>query len=110
MKVEIVPSRVGAFNVGFRELRVCADTEVIVRFVEPRYDYLRYVDEQNQCIACVWLHQDAYDSLVEFGIPETQVRYTISSMEYDNWLEYQAVSTMAEFEAELEGEETDGCD
>lgn len=103
MKVEVVQCQVGTFNVGSRSLRVCADTEVIVRFVEPRYDYLRYLDEENQCIACVWLHPSAYEMLVEFGIPETHVRRTISVMEYENWLEYQTISTMSEFEEDIDG-------
>ena len=109
MKVEVVQGQVGTFNVGFRSLRVCADTEVLVRFSDPRYDYLRYLDEDQQCVSCVWLTQEAYTMLVEFGIPETTPRSTISSMEYENWLEYQQLR-MEEFEAELdEPKDTDGC-
>ena len=102
MKVDVVQCQVGSFNVGNRMLRVCADTEVVVRFVDSRYDYLRYLDEENQCVACVWLQGGAYEMLVEFGIPETVPRDTISSAEYENWLQYQAIN-MSELEGDFEG-------
>lgn len=99
MKIE--PSFIGAFQVGHRELRVCADTEVIVRFVDSRFDYLRYVDDDNGCIACVWLTPPAYAGLVEFGIPETTLRDTITESEHENWLEYQTLC-ISEYEADFD--------
>lgn len=110
--IKIVPSMVGTFDIGSRTLRVSPDTETIIRFVDSRFDHLRYVDDEQGCIALVWLQQVALTVLADFGIPETKPRVSISEMEYENWLQYEADMDMAQFEAELELQEgeADGQD
>lgn len=102
--VKIVEPMVGSFDIGSRTLRVCADTEVIVRFVDSQYDHLRYVDDEQGCIVLVWLHQLALTVLADFGIPETQPRKVISQAEYDNWLEFRTMH-MEDFEFDPEAGE-----
>lgn len=107
MRVTVVSDQVGTFEVYGRTLRVSADTEVIVRFTESRYDYLRYLDEENQCMAIVRMHQSAYTTLAEFGIPETTPRETMSQSEFNEWLEWEVHMDMAQFEEELGDIETE---
>lgn len=102
--VKIVEPMVGSFDIGSRTLRVCADTEVIVRFVDSQYDHLRYVDDEQGCIALVWLHPLALTVLVDFGIPETQPRTVISRAEFENWLEFHTMH-MEDFEFDPEAGE-----
>lgn len=110
MRVTVVSDQVGTFEVYGRTLRVSADTEVIVRFADPRYDYLRYLDEENQCLAIVRMHPTAYELLVEFGIPETTPRMTMSQSEFNEWLEWETQVDMAQFETDVEWEELDDDD
>lgn len=107
MRVMVVSDQVGTFEVYGRTLRVSADTEVIVRFVDSRYDYLRYLDNENQCMAIVRMHPTAYTTLVEFGIPETTPRSTMSQSEFNEWLEWEVQMDMAQFEEELGDTETE---
>lgn len=100
--MEIVPSTVGTFESMGRQFRICADTETIIRFEDPRYDYLRYVDDEQGCLAIVWLGKEALETLVEFGIPQTVPRETISSQEYEEWVSWEAAQDMAQFEAEID--------
>lgn len=102
MRVTVVSDQVGTFEVYGRTLRVSADTEVIVRFADSRYDYLRYLDEERQCIAIVRMHPTAYAALVDFGIPETLPRTTMSQSEFNEWLEWEVNVDMAQFEEEME--------
>ena len=107
-RVTVVSDQVGTFEVYGRTLRVSADTEVIVRFTEPRFDYLRYLDEERQCMAIVRLHQSAYTLLADFGIPETVPRTTMSQSEFNEWLEWEVNVDMAQFEEEMgDGQSSD---
>lgn len=112
-RVTVVSDQVGTFEVYGRTLRVSADTEVIVRFTDPRFDYLRYLDEEHQCLAIVRMHPTAYTMLVEFGIPETTPRTTMSQSEFNEWLEWETNVDMAQFEEEMadgQGSDESGSD
>ena len=49
-KVEIVPDQVYGFEINERVYLVSPASDCIVRFVEPQYDYLRYLDLEEHAI------------------------------------------------------------
>lgn len=100
-KMEIVPAIVCTFNFNGYEFKVSPSTDTIVRFKDSRYDYLRYADEDRNCLAFVFMGRVALDKLMSLGIPPTEIRETIAEDEYDAWLQYETYADMQQFEEEV---------
>lgn len=76
-KVEVVPNSAIRLNYGEGEddcLMVSASHDLIVRFVEPQYNYLRYFDPHNMNIIAVFLGHEVLADLMDAGIPATNIR------------------------------------
>ena len=98
---EVVPDQMGAFEIYGREYEVSAATDVVVRFVEPEYDYLRYLDPEAQGITLHWLGQSALATIVGFGVPETRQRMKMQNCEHEEYLGWVAERAMGIFEQDL---------
>lgn len=99
--IEIVPDEMGGFEAYGIRYEVCPATDVVMRFVEPRFDYLHYLDPKEQAITFHWLGEKALSALVEFGIPESRKRQKMPQCIYDQWLEWESNMDMGQFEQEL---------
>lgn len=84
-EIEIVPDQMGGFEINGRRYEVSAATDAVIRFIDPKYDYLRYLDPEQHAITLNWLGSRALATLVGFGIPETRQRLKIQQCEYDEW-------------------------
>lgn len=101
MKIEIIPDECGGFEVYGKQYQVHPAADVVMRFVDPEYDYLSYVDREAQGITMHWLGSAALNTIVGWGIPETRQRFKMSQSEYDCYLEWQSNLGMQQFEEEV---------
>lgn len=110
-RIEITPDQLGNFEIYGREYSVCAATDCIQRFVDPCYDYLRYLDPEEHAITLHWLGTSALSTLAGFGVPETRKRLKIQQCEYDEYLNWNERMGMWVFEKDLaELPDTDDID
>ena len=101
-KIEIVPDQMGGFETYGRRYDVCAATDLVVRFVDPEYDHLRYIDTEHKAINLHWLGNQALSAIVGFGIPETRQRLKMLECEYSEYLDWQSNMNMWQMEREFE--------
>ena len=99
-RVEIVPNHVGGFAVGDKEYQVSPSCDLVVRFVDPELDHLRYAEPDGRGITLHWLGQSVMASLVGFGIPETRKRLKMEESEYDDYITWLS-ERMDDFEADI---------
>lgn len=92
-EVEIVPDQMGGFEILGKRYEVSAATDSVIRFVDNKFDYLRYLDPEEHAITLHWLGQAALGSIVAFGIPETRQRKTIQECEYGEYLRWHNLET-----------------
>jgi hypothetical protein len=100
-KVEIVPNEMGGFEVFGKSFEVSAATDVVVRFVDEEYDYLRYLDPEAKAITMHWLGKSALATIAGWGIPETRDRLKMQQCEHDEYVTYKSMVWMGEFEQEV---------
>lgn len=92
-KVDIVPDQTISVRVGERIYEVSPATDCVIRFIEPQYDYLRYLDLEEQAITLHWLGQAALGSLVGLGIPDTRTRQKMQECEYNQYLAWHGLES-----------------
>jgi len=100
--IEIVPDQMGRFEIYGKEYEVSPATDVIMRFVDPEYDFLQYLDPEVQAITFHWLGKSALSALAGFGIPETRQRLKMPQCLYDEYIGWQERFGLAQFEQDLE--------
>lgn len=100
-KVEIVPNEMGGFEIYGRRYEVSPATDVIIRFVDPEYDYLRYLDPEAHAITMHWLGGSALSTLVGWGIPESRQRLKMQECEHEEYVSWMAAMAIGEFERDL---------
>lgn len=103
-KIEIVPDQMGGFEIYGRQYEVSAATDVVIRFVDHEYDYLRYLDPEEHAITLHWLGQSALTTIVGFGIPETRQRLKMQNCEHEEYLLWQAAYGLSGLDFEPDGE------
>lgn len=99
--IEIVPDQMAGFDWGDKHYQVSPATDVIVRFVDPEYDYLRYLDPEEHAITLHWLGRSALGAIVGWGIPETRQRLKMLECEHEAYVEWQERYGMQVFEEDL---------
>lgn len=102
-KVEVVPNSAIRLNYGEGEddcLMVSASHDLVVRFVEPQYNYLRYFDPHNMNIIAVFLGHEVLADLMDAGIPATNIREQMLEGEMEAYEHHLAKIAMAEVEME----------
>lgn len=109
-RVEITEDYMGRFEIGDLSLEVSPATDLVVRFVDSEFDYLRYLDAENHCMTLHFLGQAALSTLIDFGVPQTRQRLKILQCEYEEYISYKAAYAMYEFEQEVSDIDVDGTD
>lgn len=99
--LEIIKDYCVEVHVYGRDLLVSPMTDVISRFVVVEYDYLRYLDPEQQKMTFEFLGQGALRELAGFGVPETRRRLKMQQSEHDAYLEWQAETGMRDFEMDF---------
>lgn len=105
-KVEVVPNSAIRLNYGEGEddhLMISASHDLIVRFVEAQYNYLRYYDPGTMQIIAVFLGHDVLADLMDEGIPVTKIREKITEGEmeaYEHHLGKLAIAAQGMIEVE----------
>lgn len=99
--IEVVPDEMGGFEIYGREYQVCPSTDVVVRFIDHEYDYLRYLDPEAKAITLHWLGQPALATLVGWGIPETRERLKMQNCEHEEYLNWMANIAIGQFEQDF---------
>lgn len=100
-QIEIVPDQMGGFEIYGRRYEVSPATDVIIRFVDPEYDYLRYLDPEEHAITLHWLGKSALSALAGFGIPETRQRLKMQECEHGEYIRWQECYGMEAYEEDL---------
>ena len=95
--VEIIPDFMGCLTVDGYEYNISAATDTVVSFYETKYDHLRYLDQEKECITLEFLPHNVLACMVEYGIPLTHRRSTIMECEYEEYVNWQA-RDLSEFE------------
>ena len=88
-KVEIVPNEMGGFEVFGKKFEISAATDLVVRFVDEEYDYLRYLDPEEKAITMHWLGKTILGQIAGFGIPETRERLKMQNCEHEEYVTYK---------------------
>lgn len=97
-KVEVVPNSSITYRVGPDEddmLYISPSHDSVQRFVEPKYNYLRYYSPQTMQIVAVFLGHEVLADLMDEGIPASEIRDKISEGEmeaYEHWCGRMAVA------------------
>lgn len=102
-KVEVIPNEAVRLRYGEDEddfLTVTASHDVIVRFVEPQYNYLRYFDPNDMTIIAVFLGHEVLANLMDAGIPATNIREKMLEGEMEAYEHHLAKIAMSEVEME----------
>lgn len=97
-KVEVIPNEAIRLNYGEGEddhLTVTASHDIIVRFVEPKYNYLRYFDPNQMNIIAVFLGHEVLANLMDAGIPVTNIRERMLEGEMEAYEHHIAKIAMA---------------
>lgn len=103
-KIEIVPDFMAQFDIYGEHFEVSPATDVIVRFVDPEYDFMRYLDAEKGAITLHWLGANALNQLVGIGIPETRQRLKMMECEHEEYLSYKSAYGLAELDQEFKDE------
>lgn len=98
---EVVKDFCVEMTVYGRRMLASPATDSVIRFANHEYDYLRYLDPDQSRITCEFLGQQALSELVGLGIPDSRERLKMTEMEYAQYLEWQDVYHLGDFERDL---------
>ena len=96
--VPIIPDFMGCLEINGYEYNISSATDTVVAFFEPKYDHLRYLNPDEECITLEFLPHDVLGTIVRYCIPLTHRRSTIMECEYEEYLAWQVKNGMSEFE------------